>query len=92
MQLAINDIAPTNLTLGTLNAAALFLGSGIRAISPGLFGSIYAIGVRGQILGGHLVFLILVLLGVALNIAVRWLPEKAYGRLARKTTANGETP
>ena len=81
IQLAINDIAPTPSTLGTLNALSLAIMSGIRAIVPALFTSIFATGTRTQALGGYLVWLILVLLALATALAVKWLPEKAEGRL-----------
>jgi hypothetical protein len=80
VQLALNDISPNHRALGTLNALALTLVCGIRAIAPALFASVFAIGVRGHILGGHLVWIILVVLGVALVGAMKWLPAKAGGR------------
>ena len=88
LQLAINDISPTPLTLGTMNALALMLSSGIRAVAPALFSAIFAIGVRDQILAGYLVWLVLVILGVGNAIAVTWLPEKAYGRIKPKTNTS----
>jgi len=81
VQLALNDIAPSPLTLGTLNALALTLVSGIRAIAPALFASLYATGVRNHILSGYFIWVFLVLLAVAAAVAVRWLPEEAQGKL-----------
>jgi len=81
MQLALNDIAPSPATLGTLNALALTLVSGVRAVAPALFASLFATGVRHQIVGGYFVWVILVLLALGAAVAVRWLPEKAQGRL-----------
>jgi len=81
VQLALNDIAPSPQTLGTLNALALTLVSGLRAVAPALFASIFATGARTQILDGYLVWYVLVLLALALTVTVRWLPEKAEGKL-----------
>ena len=74
-------MAPSPSTLGTLNALALTLVSGIRAVAPALFASIFATGVRTQIFDGYLVWVVLVLLALGYTTAVRWLPEKAEGKL-----------
>jgi len=81
VQLALNDISPSHLTLGTLNALALTINSGIRAVAPGLFASIYATGVRMHILGGQLAWIILIVLALILIGAVQYLPKKAEGKL-----------
>ncbi|KAK6610953.1 major facilitator superfamily transporter [Botrytis cinerea] len=51
-QLALNDIAPSSETLGTLNSIALAVTSGTRAFVPALFTIIFAYGVTHQILWG----------------------------------------
>ncbi|KAL1871464.1 hypothetical protein Plec18167_007023 [Paecilomyces lecythidis] len=81
VQLAVNDISPSHTTLGTLNAVALALGSGIRAVAPALFSSLFATGVREQILAGYLPWLILIILTLLLAVIMRWFPEKADGRV-----------
>ncbi|KAF2841362.1 MFS general substrate transporter [Patellaria atrata CBS 101060] len=75
VQLALNDISPSPQTLGTLNALALAANSGVRTVAPSLATSLFALSVREQILGGYLVWAILVALGVALVGTVRWLPR-----------------
>lgn len=75
VQLALNDVSPSSNVLGTLNALALTLSSAIRSIVPGAATAIYAIGVRGQIFGGHLAWVILFPLAVAFGIGCRYLPE-----------------
>jgi hypothetical protein len=80
-QLALNDIAPSPSTLGTLNALALTLHSALRMIAPALFSSIFATGVRTQFLNGYLVWVVLVLLSLGLAVTIRSLPEKAEGKL-----------
>lgn len=81
VQLTLNDIAPSPATLGTLNALALTLNSGIRAVAPAFFASIFATGVRLKWLDGHLVWIVLVLLGLGLCAAVQWLPKQAEGKI-----------
>ncbi|KAH7411708.1 major facilitator superfamily domain-containing protein [Phaeosphaeria sp. MPI-PUGE-AT-0046c] len=83
VQLAVNDIAPSYETLGTLNAIVLAGQSGLRAVSPALATSIYAIGVKYHILGGHLFWLISVILAIGLLGLLRLLPEKAAGKPQR---------
>ncbi|KAJ4369708.1 hypothetical protein N0V83_005471 [Neocucurbitaria cava] len=84
MQLALNDIAPSHVTLGTLNAISLALTSGLRAVAPALATSVYAIGVKYHILGGQLFWLCNVILAIGLLGALRWLPAKARGVVKRQ--------
>ncbi|KAJ7191719.1 tetracycline:hydrogen antiporter-like protein [Mycena pura] len=81
MQLALNDVAPAPNTLGTLNAIFLTLNSGIRAVAPGVFSSIFAVGARTQVLGGQLVWVIIVGVTIGFWVGVRYLPAKAEGRI-----------
>jgi MFS family permease len=74
-QLALNDASPSTHILGTLNAVALTMSSGIRSIVPGVITVIYAVGVRNQILGGHLAWVILTPLAAALVFVVKALPR-----------------
>ncbi|KAG0645782.1 Efflux pump azaK [Hyphodiscus hymeniophilus] len=87
VQLALNDIAPTHATLGPLNGIALALISGIRSFAPALFSSIFATGVRMRILDGLFIWVILVILALTYTVAIRWLPERAEGKV--KSEANG---
>lgn len=80
VQLAVNDIAPSHATLGTLNSIVLAIQSGIRAVSPALATSIYAVGVKYQILRGHLFWLVIVILALGLHPMRRLLPAKAAGK------------
>ncbi|MCJ1319789.1 hypothetical protein MMC15_005125 [Xylographa vitiligo] len=81
IQLALNDVSPSPTTLGTLNALALTLISGIRAVAPATFASLFAFGARTQILDGYLVWLVQIILALALVPLLRWLPAKAEGNL-----------
>lgn len=80
MQLAVNDIAPSHETLGTLNAIVLAAQSGLRAVCPALATSIYATGVKYHILGGHLFWLINIILALGLLGMLRLLPAKVAGK------------
>lgn len=84
VQLALNDISPSPAVLGTLNAVALAMTSGIRAVAPALFASLFATGVKKQIFGGYLVWVILILMALGSTVAIRYLPEKAQGNLHKK--------
>jgi hypothetical protein len=80
IQLAINDIAPSPMVLGTLNALALTHVSALRAFSPALFTSLFAVGARTQFLGGYAIWILLCLLAGGLSVAARYLPEPKEAR------------
>ena len=73
-QLAVNDVSPSPESLSTLNALALTGASALRAFSPASFTSLFAIGVRSQILSGYLVWVILVVLAIGFTVSTRYLP------------------
>jgi hypothetical protein len=79
VQLCLNDVAPSPSTLATLNAVALTANSGIRALAPVGMTSLYAVGIKGGWVDGHLGWICLVTMGVLLNVSVRWLPASAEG-------------
>ncbi|KAF2262927.1 MFS general substrate transporter [Lojkania enalia] len=79
-QLAVNDIAPSHETFGTLNAIVLALAAGLRAFVPALSTSIYATGVKYHILWGHFFWVIAILLAISLIPLLKLLPEKAEGK------------
>jgi len=79
VQLALNDISPSHETLGTLNSLALAIQSGIRSVAPALATSIYAIGVKYNILGGQLFWLFQTFLACGLFVLLRFLPAKVRG-------------
>lgn len=89
VQLALNDISPSPDVLGTLNAVALAMTSGTRAIAPALFASLFATGVRNHILGGYLIWVILGVMAVGVTVGVRFLPANA-DRLMLKRRSNEE--
>jgi Na+/melibiose symporter-like transporter len=75
-QLAVNEAAPSPELLGTLNGVALTIQPGVRAITPALFSSIYAVGVKKHILGGQLGILILTLLAGGFFFVASTLPDQ----------------
>lgn len=81
IQLTLNDISPSPLTLGMLNATALALAAGTRAFTPGLFNSILAVGLRHQIARGYLVWFVFMLMAGVMMWSTKLLPEKVSGRV-----------
>lgn len=75
-QLALNDVSPDPRVLGTLNAIALTGSSAIRSVIPAISTTVYAVGVRNHILGGHLAWFIMIILALVFTVGARWLPEK----------------
>lgn len=75
VQLALNDVSPNPHVMGTLNALAMTAASAIRSFVPGVSTVIFAIGVHNQIFLGHLIWVVLIPVAMALSIFVRWLPE-----------------
>jgi MFS family permease len=74
-QLALNDVSPDTRVLGTLNAIALTGSCAIRSVIPAISTTIYALGVRNQILKGQLAWVILIPLAMVFTVGARWLPE-----------------
>ena len=76
----MNDISPSPAVLGTLVAVNLTVQTGLRAFSPVLATSIFAVGVKWGFAHGHLAWFVLLILALLLNVAVLYLPEKAAGK------------
>ncbi|KAI1103486.1 MFS general substrate transporter [Jackrogersella minutella] len=88
VQLALNDVSPSPASLGTLNALALTITSGLRAFCPVLFTSLFAVSVKKHLLWGYLVWLVLTLMALGFAVSTRFLPaasEKDYDREAVET-------
>ena len=83
VQLALNDISPSPTTLSTLNALALMITSGLRAVSPGTFSSLVAVGIRGRILKGQLIWAVLLPLGIIFATMTRFLPKSCQRPMRR---------
>jgi hypothetical protein len=75
IQLAVNDIAPSPMYLGTLNAIALTGSSGLRAFCPALFTSLFALGTRTQLTGGYAIWILMFVLSATLFMSAKYLPE-----------------
>ncbi|EXJ65363.1 hypothetical protein A1O7_01704 [Cladophialophora yegresii CBS 114405] len=93
IQLVLNDVSPGPEVLGTLNAVALTLVSGLRAFSPALFASLFATSVRSGVLGGHVIWILMVCLAVGFPFLSRWVPEpsKQGGNKSCSHMHNGRT-
>ena len=89
-QLAVNGVNPHPTTLGTLNALVLAFTAGLRAFSPAFFTSIFAFGVRKQILGGYLVWVIMTVLAAGFTLSVRFLPANAKSKVEVEGQADEE--
>jgi hypothetical protein len=79
----LNDISPSHESLGTVNAIALTLFAGIRAVVPGSFTSLFAVGVKNQFLSGYLIWLILIVGALLLSVILQFTPAKAEGKPIR---------
>ncbi|KAK6540867.1 hypothetical protein TWF694_008250 [Orbilia ellipsospora] len=90
IQLALNDVSPSPQVLGTLNALCLALTSGVRAFSPALFASLFAIGARTQWLWGYAIWVLIIVIAFGFTVLSRQMPD--YDELRRKRerrVANG---
>ncbi|EOO04360.1 putative major facilitator superfamily transporter protein [Phaeoacremonium minimum UCRPA7] len=76
IQLAVNDVTPSPQVLGTLNALALTGVSIIRAFTPALFNTLFAVGARTQWFYGYAIWVLMVILAAWFAVVARWLPEK----------------
>ena len=74
-----------------MNAIVLTVSSGIRAVAPATFTSLFATGVKYQILNGQFFWIIIIAIAVGLIGVVRLLPEKAAGRPQKQDEAEEET-
>lgn len=84
----MNDISPSPAVLGTLVALNLTVQTGLRAFTPVLSTSIFAVGVKWGAAHGHLAWFVLLILALLLNVAVLYLPEKAAGKPVKRSEAN----
>lgn len=75
IQLALNDVSPNPVTLGTLNAVALSLVSGVRAFSPALFASLFAVSAKTQWLWGYAIWVLMVMIASAFTVVSRYMPD-----------------
>ncbi|KAK3329783.1 MFS general substrate transporter [Apodospora peruviana] len=83
IQLALNDVSPSPAVLGTLNSLALSLVSGVRAFSPALFASLFAVSARNQwLLWGYSIWVLMVACAVGFTVVSRYLPD--YDELKRQ--------
>jgi len=87
IQLALNDVSPSPLVLGTLNALALTGSSVIRAFAPALFTSLFALGANTQWLDGHAIWVLMVLVAAGFSVVSNFMPD--YDELRREREGQG---
>lgn len=75
VQLALNDASPNTQSLGQLNAVALTVAGGMRAVAPALSTVIYAVGIEHQYLWGQFGWLTMVPLVAAFPFIIRGLAD-----------------
>lgn len=66
VQLRLNEVSPSPQALGKVNSIGELLASFVRALVPPVMSSLFAIGVRDQLLGGYFAWVILILLSFPL--------------------------
>ncbi|KAH6854178.1 major facilitator superfamily domain-containing protein [Chaetomium sp. MPI-CAGE-AT-0009] len=87
IQLALNDVSPSPATLGTLNALALAIVSGVRAFSPAAFSGLFAVGARTQLLWGYAIWVLMVAIGLGFTVVSRFMPD--YDELKKQRAREG---
>ena len=91
IQLALNEVSPSPLYLGTLNSIALSIISGVRAFSPALFTTLFAVSVNNQwLLWGYSIWVLLVCLALGLVVVVKYLPDTEQLRRERERKRDSE--
>ena len=76
MAIYVNSSAPSKDSLGTLNGISQTIISIIRAIGPAAATSLFSLSAEKNILGGHLVYVILLGMVFVGIFASRWLKEE----------------
>jgi MFS family permease len=84
IQLALNDVSPSPATLGTLNALALTIVSGVRSFSPALFGGLFAVGARTQWLWGYAIWVLMAVISLGFTVVSRYMPDYDEMKRARE--------
>lgn len=78
VQLAVNDASPNPAALSAINALALVGNGVVRAVTPGAASAVFAAGVKHNILGGYLAWVVLISLSVAFRALAHWLPRQNW--------------
>ncbi|KAJ5576423.1 hypothetical protein N7535_003349 [Penicillium sp. DV-2018c] len=87
IQLALNDSSPSPKVLGTLNALALTGSAILRAICPALATTLFALGARTQLAGGHAIWILMLMLAIGFSFTARYLPEPRVAHKQRNEQA-----
>ncbi|KAG8164818.1 hypothetical protein KVR01_005093 [Diaporthe batatas] len=84
IQLALNDVSPSQAVLGTLNALSLTFASVLRAFTPATFSSLFALGVGTQWLDGYAIWVLMIFFAMGFTVVARYLPETEKKRPASR--------
>jgi hypothetical protein len=84
IQLALNDVSPSPAVLGTLNALALTIVSGVRSFSPALFAGLFAVGAHTQWLWGYAIWVLMVVVALGFTVVSRYMPDCDEMKRARE--------
>ncbi|RNJ59795.1 hypothetical protein D7B24_001524 [Verticillium nonalfalfae] len=75
VQLAVNEASPSPGVLGKLNSSVEILSSIIRSVVPGIATAVFAVGARGNILGGYLAWVVLIVSTMGLPLILKRFPD-----------------
>lgn len=75
--------APNRRSLGGTNGLAQVAASVVRAIGPAMSTSLFAASVEHNWLGGHAVYLIMVILTLLSLVVGNWLPNELWDKATR---------
>ncbi|KAJ3504556.1 hypothetical protein NLJ89_g7875 [Agrocybe chaxingu] len=90
LQILLVQSIPEGGPMGMLNGVAQMLSSGTRSIAPTFASSLFSVSLQRQLLGGNLVYLVLISLVLAGIQAAQFLsnpPEKKENRRSQQSTA-----
>ncbi|RXW25525.1 hypothetical protein EST38_g340 [Candolleomyces aberdarensis] len=75
LMLMVIQNTPSKLLLGSANGAAQMVTSGSRALAPAIASSLFSLSIQRNLLGGHAVYYIFVVLTAIVIRASRYLPS-----------------
>ncbi|CAA7265249.1 unnamed protein product [Cyclocybe aegerita] len=95
LQILLVQSIPEGGPMGMLNGVAQMLSSGTRSIAPTFASSLFSVSLQRQLLGGNLVYLVLISLVLAGIQAAKFLsnpPEKKENRRSQQSTVDADGP
>ncbi|KAG8730174.1 hypothetical protein FRC12_020432 [Ceratobasidium sp. 428] len=87
--LLVTRSAPSPSALGTVNGLAQMVASASRAVGPAVATSLFAYSIKNNVLGGNLVWVVLVLLALSgVVVASRLPPDRPKSDREEQTVPN----